>query len=337
MLDDYPEPQQHCVNLGALKLPEAQMEEEHGREVNREIECEREAQQPPTVTPAVHFIHPEVVSFVETGVIPPFHAGSALHPVFTALEQSSVATSEARIWSPFVMATTDFCKTIGSASGQGRVNQSLRPVQWVLSGKMDLHQVLAILSPFKADWLMPYIRVSKYVHLHVYTHRISKYMRPADDLMFYSILAVPDSWTPPQDLIDQLNVFAGQLYLRDHESYLRLRRFLGICEKDLPKSAATAIRRNLITPGVLKEIGNTSKDSPLPSVMMLLAIRRRGLPFSATHMGKILQGQVLTEEDFKVQYGRSLVVTLLSVMFSYTAPPRRVLQKTGYTQRFPDH
>ena len=32
---------------------------------------------------------------------------------------------------------------------------------------------------------------------------------------------------------------------------------------------------------------------------MLLAIRRRGLPFSATHMGKILQGQVLTEEDFK--------------------------------------
>ena len=32
---------------------------------------------------------------------------------------------------------------------------------------------------------------------------------------------------------------------------------------------------------------------------MLLAIRRRGLPFSATHMGKILQGQVLTEEDSK--------------------------------------
>lgn len=31
---------------------------------------------------------------------------------------------------------------------------------------------------------------------------------------------------------------------------------------------------------------------------MLLAIRRRGLPFAETHMGRILQGQQLTEDDF---------------------------------------
>ncbi|KAF8557183.1 hypothetical protein OG21DRAFT_1601805 [Imleria badia] len=299
VLDDYPELQEHCINLGVLKLPVAQMEEEQEREVNREVEREREIQQPPKAIPATHSIHQEVVSFVRTGVIPPLHDGGAFRPVFTTLEQSSAATSEAHMWSPFILATTDFCKTIDRASWHGMVDQYLRPVQWILSGKGDLGRVLVILSPFEVDCLMPDIRVSKSVHLHVYTPRTTKYIRPADDLMFYSIPPVPDGWTPPWDLMDELNVFAGQPYLRDHETYLRLRRFLGIHEKDLPKSAGTAIRRNLITPGVLEEIRNTTKDSLLPSVMMLLAMRRRGLPFAETHMGKILQGQVLTDEDFK--------------------------------------
>ena len=99
-----------------------------------------------------------------------------------------------------------------------------------------LDRLLVLLSPFEADRLMPDIRVSKYVHLHVYTPRTSKRMRPADDLMFYAIPPVPDNWTPPWDLIDQLNVFAGQLYLRDYGSYLWLRHFLGIQTKDLPKN-----------------------------------------------------------------------------------------------------
>jgi hypothetical protein len=305
VLDDYPEIQQHCIDLGILKLPDAQMEEEQEREVNREIEREREVQQPPGATPVAHLIHPEVVNFVKTGVIPPLHSSSAFHPVFATLEQSSAATGGAHVWSPFVLATSDFRKTVDPASCQGRVDQYLRPVQWVLSGERNLDRILVILSPFEADWLMPDIRVSKYVHLHLYTPRTSKYMRPADDLMFYSIPPVPDNWLPPWDLIDQLNVFAGQLYLRDHDSYLRLLRFLGIHRKELPKGVGAAIRRNLITPDVLEEIGNTFKDSPLPSVMMLLAIRRRGLPFAETDMGRILQGQLLTKEDFKNLAGSS--------------------------------
>ena len=305
VLHDFPEIHQHCIDLGVLKLPDAQMDEEQEREVNREIEREREVKRPPRATPVLHIVRPEVVTFVKTGVIPPLHSGSAFHPVFTTLEQSSAATGEAHVWSPFILATTDFCKTVDPASCQGRVDKYLRAVQWVLSGKRNLDQVLVILSPFEADFMMPDIRISKYVRLHVYTPRTSKYMRPADDLMFYSIPPVPDNWTPPWDLIDQLNVFAGQLYLRDYESYLRLLRFLGIHRTELPKSVGTAIRHNLITPGVLEEIENTFENSPLPSVMMLLAVRRRGLPFAETDMGRILQGQLLTEEDFKILAGCS--------------------------------
>jgi len=122
-------------------------------------------------------------------------------------------------------------------------------------------------------------------------------MKSSDNLRLYSIPPLPSDWTPPWALIDQLNVFAGQLYLRDYESYLRLCRFLGVPTK--APSNGTAIRWNLFNiPGSFEEMEITFSGSPLPSVMALLAIRSRGRPFAHTHMGRILQGQSLTEKDF---------------------------------------
>ncbi|KAF8546929.1 hypothetical protein OG21DRAFT_1393026, partial [Imleria badia] len=125
-------------------------------------------------------------------------------------------------------------------------------------------------------------------------------MKPSDDLRLYSIPPLPSDWTPPWDLIDQLNVFAGQLYLRDYTSYLRLCRFLGVPTSTGDFATNTAIRRNLFNiPGGFEEMEMTFSDSPLPAVMTLLGIRSRGRPFAQTHMGKILQGQLLREKDFE--------------------------------------
>jgi hypothetical protein len=289
--------QQRCKDLGVLSLPSAQIEEEQVREVNREREREREVELPPKAKPAEHFLHPDVASFVKTGVIPPLHSGSAFLPVFTTLEKSSAATREADVWSPLTLATLDFCKTIQPESTRGTMDQYLRPVQWILSSKGEGNRVLVLLSPFEADRLMPDIRASEYVHLHVYAPRTSQRMKPSDDLRLYSIPPLPSDWTPPWALIDQLNVFAGQLYLRDYESYVRLCRFLGVPTKG--PSNGTAIRWNLFNiPGSFEDMEITFSGSPLPSVMGLLAIRSRGRPFAQTHMGKILQGQLLTERDF---------------------------------------
>ena len=288
---------QRCKDLGVLSLPSAQMEEEQEREVNREREREREVELPPKAEPVQHFHHPDVVSFVKTGIIPPLHSGSAFLPVFTTLERSSAATCEADVWSSLILATVDFCKTIKPESTRGTMDQYLRPVQWILSSKTDRCQALVLLSPFEANHLMPDIRASEYVHLHVYSPCTSQRMKPSDDLRLYSIPPLPSDWTPPWALIDQLNVFAGQLYLRDYESYLRLCRFLGVPTKEL--SNGTAIRWNLFNiPGSLEEMKIAFSGSPLPSVLALLAIRSRGRPFAQTHMGKILQGQPLTKKDF---------------------------------------
>jgi hypothetical protein len=289
--------QQRCKDLGVLSLPSAQIEEEQEREVNREREREREVELPPKAKPVKHFLHPDIVAFVKTGIIPSLHSGSAFLPVFTTLEKSSAATREADVWSPQILATADFCKTIVPESTRGTMDQYLRPVQWILSRKNDRNPVLVLLSPFEADRLMPDIRASEYVYLHVYAPRRSQCMKPSDDLRLYSIPPLPSDWTPPWALIDQLNVFSGQLYLGDYESYLRLCRFLGVPTKEPPNS--TSIRWNLFNiPGSFEDMEITFSGSPLPSVMGLLAIRSRGRPFAQTHMGKILRGQLLSKNDF---------------------------------------
>ena len=287
---------QRCKHLGVLSLPSAQMGEEQEREVNREREREREVELPPMALAEKHFLHPDVVSFVNTGIIPPLHSGRAFSPIFTTLEKSSVVPREADVWSPCILATTDFCKTVEPDSTEGRMDQYLRPVQWILSSKRD--RVLVVLSPFEADRLLPDIRESEYVHLHLYAPRTSERTKPSDDLQLYSIPPLPSDWTPPWDLIDQLNVFSGQLYLRDYKSYLRLCRFLGVPTTESPNDDI-AIQRNLFNiPGSFEEMENMFLGSPLPCVMALLAIRNKGRPFAHTHMGRILQGQVLTKKDF---------------------------------------
>ncbi|KAF8557885.1 hypothetical protein OG21DRAFT_1504871 [Imleria badia] len=295
-----PEIRQRCKDLGILSLPSAQMEEEQEREVNREREREREVELPPEVEPAEKFLHPDVVAFVKTGIIPPLQSGSAFLPVFTTLEKSSAATREADVWSPFILATADFCRTIKPESTQGTMDQYFRRVQWILSRRKHdrRDQVLVVLSPFEADLLTPDIRASEYVHLHLYAPRTSQRMKPSDDLRLYSIPPLPSDWTPPWDLIDQLNVFSGQLYLRDYQSYLRLCRFLDVPTKE--SSNDIPIRRNLFNiPGSFEEMEITFAGSPLPCVMALLAIRTRGRPFAHTHMGRMLQGQLLSEKDFE--------------------------------------
>ena len=191
-----------------------------------------------------------------------------------------------------MLVTADFCRMIKPESARGTMDQYLQPVQWILFCESDRDQLLVLLSPFEADRLMVNIRESECVHHYVHAPHTSQRMKPSDDLKPYSTPPLPSNWTPPWTLIDQLNVFAqaGQFYLRDYQSYLRLCHFLGVPTKEL--SDGTAMRWSF------KETEITFSGSPRHSVMALLVIRSRGRPFAQTQMGKIRQGQLLREKDF---------------------------------------
>ena len=295
--------QQRCKDLGVLSLPSARLDEEQELEVHRERERERQVELPPSAAPKGHRLHPAVVKFVKTGVIPPLYSGNAFRPVFGTLKRISAVTHEVGNWSPLTLATVDFCETIEPGSTQGTMDQYLRPVQWILSGEKGRDKVLVLLSPFEAHWLMPEIRTSKHVHLHVYAPRTSQRTKPSDDLRLYSIPPLPSDWTPPWALIDQLNVFAGQLYLTDYGSYLRLCRLLRL---DIPATRESmnnpTVKRNLLhVLGIPKKKEIAYSGWTLPFVKAVLAIRTRGVPFAHTHVGRILQKQFLTDKDFPME------------------------------------
>ena len=289
-----PDIRQRCDELGILSLRDVSMDEEQEREVAHEVERERQVERPPRVPPATHSIDQAIVDFVKTGVI-----RKTFRPAFQTPKATSAATNEAHIWSPYILATKDFQETVGSSE---KSDDYLRPVQWVVSAKRAHSEVLVILSPYEANHLLPDIRSSDKVHLHLYTPRITKSMKPCDDLALYSIPAVPAGWTPPSSLMDQLNVFAGQLYLKDYETYIRLCRFLCVYARDLQDEEGIEVGCDgFISPDNRPshlQNAHTFQTSPLDSLRKLMGMRRKGMRFAPTDIGKLLDGRLLSEDDF---------------------------------------
>ncbi|KAF8123207.1 hypothetical protein EV363DRAFT_1357363, partial [Boletus edulis] len=173
-----PEIRERCFNLGITSLShEGGMDEEQEREIIREVEREQEVERPRGASPAKHSRHDQVVNFIKTGVIP--NQPSVFHPIFTTLGNTSAVTNEPQVWSRWVLATEDFCRTIVTSKGSAssKVDEFLRPVQWILSSQTAVRQILIILSPYEVNQLLPDIRNSKHVHLHLYTPRMTKSMK----------------------------------------------------------------------------------------------------------------------------------------------------------------
>ena len=90
------------------------------------------------------------------------------------------------------------------------------------------HNRLRVLSPYEAHALLPSICQHKVITLHVYSPRVSMSMRTLEDLSFCANPAKP-KYGPYLSSVMQLNLFAGQLYLRSYDEYLSVCRFLRLC------------------------------------------------------------------------------------------------------------
>ena len=288
---------QRCNELGVSSLHDVSMDEEQEREVTHEAEDERQVQRPPRVPSVTPSSHQALVDFIKTGVIPTNTEDFC--PAFETLDGTSAAPNEPHIWSPCILVTTDFRKAVSSS---GKSDGYLRPVQWVVSGKRADNNEFVILSPHEANYFLPDIRSSGKVHLHLYTPRNTRSMKPCDSLALYSIPAVPTGWSPPSPLMDQLNVFAGQLYLKDYETYIRLCRFLCVYARDLQDEEGIEVECDgFISPNNRPrhlQSADTFQTTPLDLLRKLMSFRRKGMRFAPTHMGKLLDGRLLSEDDF---------------------------------------
>ncbi|KAG2757812.1 hypothetical protein P692DRAFT_20789290 [Suillus brevipes Sb2] len=281
--------------LGALTGPEKSMDEEQEREVVHEVERERQVRRPPKLQPVDQgHIHVHIRRFVETGRIPA--KSPAFIPALSSLVNTTAKFHEGNRWAHDVLVTRDFALTVGTFPTLQKADEYLRPVNWIVSSNAG---VLVVMSPNEVNTLLPDIRNSNVVHLSIYTPRTTNTMKACDDLRLYRVPSTQHV-TPPKRLICQLNLFAGQLYFSNYEMYLRTCNFLGLNAPDLGNKQLIAD-----SDGFIREQHRPSarascsfKRSQLPPLKELFRMRRKGMGYLPTHLGKMLNGRILTEEDF---------------------------------------
>ncbi|KAG6887948.1 hypothetical protein C0995_011388 [Termitomyces sp. Mi166 len=276
--------------LGIVELSDVRADEEQERQVSKEAEKERQRELPPKVKPAAPQFHEALKSLIESGAFSPGPA-SPFIPLFSPLRSKHE-------WSDALFSTIDFAKTV---KGGASVGDFLRPVNWILS--VPEHRVLIVLSPFEVNKLLPMIWKNKHVHLHVYAPRVNKNMKSTEDLRFFTVPPLPTSSDPlafAPDLILQLNLFAGQLYLKDFETYQRLCRVLGIIGAESGPRIWDS--DGFVKPedrtGAMKEQCQMAV-SPVMFLKELFSLRRKGMGYAPTHMGNILNVKPLDSKDFE--------------------------------------
>ena len=299
MSPEMPSLRERIERLGVTRLVDVRMAEEQEREADHEIEHERHIERPPKVQPAHHVIHKDILKFVDTGKLRV--SSESIFPLLAPLDMAD-ALNLTTEWSPSPFATTDFATTILDSDCKA-LTDYLRPVNWILSNGLGKDSTVVVISPYEANALLPAIRKMKKVRLHVYAPRVTSSMHSFSDLTFHTI---PDSgtgspaeeWLAPAHIRTELNLFAGQLYFDSREEYGRVCILLAL-------SMAHPGAEYCEIDGFVPSAYRTRGDSPLETskvaiLKTLIGLRRKGMGYSRTHLGQILNANRLSEETLSV-------------------------------------
>jgi hypothetical protein len=291
---------QRIKKLGIKKLIDIRIAEEQEREVNHEVEPKHDSERLtpsrtsiPRVQPAQHIIHEDIREFIETGKLP--SSSMQISPLLAPINMANSLDSTTG-WSPSPRATADFVTTTLDSDGVG-LTEYLRPVNWILSSGSGRGSTVVVISPYEANELLPIIRKSNKVRLHIYAPRLTSAMHSFSDLTFYSISGSPEqpSWSAPMHIKIELNLFAGQLYFDSREEYEKVCVLLalwmahpGTERSDIDGFVPSAYR----TRG-----GSPFARSRIPILKTLIGLRRKGTDYHRTHLGQILNAKPLSDED----------------------------------------
>ncbi|KIX09666.1 uncharacterized protein Z518_00747 [Rhinocladiella mackenziei CBS 650.93] len=275
------------------------IDEEQEREILHEVEQEREIQRPKEVRPAVPKACISLLNLIKDGTFP--EGSPELCPAFEVLLQTRLACHYGRLDFPMhVLVTRDFLRTIENRD-KSPEDDFLRPVQWVLKAKRIKQPI--IISPHEAQVFLPVIRLTGRATLILYQPRVSRSMTPFDSMNVYK---VPES-AHPVDITPQekttLNLFAGQLYFSSFVDYQRLCELIGLWDgvRPLPIQREVA-NDNFVSPACRMANGWTEctfTTSPVSMLKAFIGMRRLGIEWSHTHMGRILAGRILRKEEFE--------------------------------------
>ena len=291
-----------CREFGLTSFDNSDLHEEQERELQPENEREQQVEAPLRTTPYEHNLHAAIKQLVLTGNLNPYEGHTQAFKAFDftrARDKLNLGD-----WPENLLMSEDFALTV-QLPNEGNKDSFLRPVNWIISFQNGNRETkYLILSPFEAHELLPFMRGQDRVRLHVYSPRLSLSNRSLEDLSFCAVPPVPEDWVVPA-VSTPLNLFAGQLYLRDVADYRTLCRFLGVRFQDLFRGV------NVSTDGFISPQTRRMQDeetaaickftqSPIDFLRLVTTFRRLGQTFATSHMGKILNGELVRSYDFEV-------------------------------------
>jgi hypothetical protein len=291
-----PSLRERIERLGMTKVADVRMAEEQEREVDHEVEQERQIQRPPKAQPARHDIHEDIRKFASTGYLPRFsrHISQLLAPLDIANALDS--TPE---WSPSPLATEDFITTVIGCNPKG-LTDYLRPVNWILTSGSGKDSIVVVVSPYEANELLPIIRERNKVRLHVYAPRVTASMRSFSDLTFHTIPDSPaEPWSAPAHVRMELNLFAGQLYFDCREEYERVCVMLAL---SMAHPGAECEIDGFVSPPHRTGGNSPFAKSKITILKTLMSLRRKYMLYSRTHLGQILNANPLSKETLQNLY-----------------------------------
>jgi hypothetical protein len=301
-----------CKAFGSVHFKTSTFQEVQERELAPEKVQVREVQRPHPAEAELHSLHPHLLSFVATGTLPP--QSPAFIPAFQTLRNTSGADYlDIDELPQDILTTADYMRTVKLARGNQLADSYQRPIQWILTSANGGRAVqrLVIISPYEAQELLPAIKRSRNVFMHLYASRSNLSFPALDALELHTIPALDANWELPRHLRLQLNLFAGQPYFNSFPDYKETSEILGLAWK------ATEDGVSVQADGfIVHEAGDPKarpRTSPICFLQVLLTkIRRDGEDVGKTHWGTILGGEIMKESDFEAaaSTGQSMVLPL---------------------------
>jgi hypothetical protein len=308
---------QLCSDFRSFSLTSASLNEEMEIELIHERELERVIERPPPAAPAAHSIHPDLNAFIRSGQLP--QNSHLFHRTTRALRNTSIPIPNGL---PYVLnrllVTLDFCHTIHFSSPvhSSSMDDFIRPVEWIVVPNVPEPSFAVVLSPFEANHFFKIIKNLRSVQLHLFSPRKSLHMRTFEDFDRFILPSHVSAPVFPRRLAHQVNIFSGSIFLQDLQTYRDVCRILGLhfdrIEADDSSTPAnsrpTVIDSTyfVVDPATRTRLGMSNEgflETPVPFLMKLLVTRRHGQGLGPSHMGKLLRGVRLTEEDFISQSG----------------------------------
>ena len=290
-----------CQEFRITSFKGSALHEEQERELQPEHQREQQVEWPPPIEPYMHSVSKALRTFVTKGELD--RSSLAFQSPFRIMLCTNAGGKcELSAWSQDLLVTTDFAYTVLGMPEKQDLDSFLRPVNWILTRKYGNRLSCVIISPFEANELIPLIRQHKKVTLHIYSPRLSMSLRTLEDLSFCALPPIPRSGTIPR-IVTQVNLFAGQLYLRDQQEYLSLCSYLGLCSQ--PPNDKLLVGCDGFVAPANRRIGSLVDKtcrftvSPVTFLKSLISLRQKGQGFANSHMGRILNGELLFEFDFQ--------------------------------------